>query len=145
MNFLEYWKYAVSSWKHDMEKAGLIDKNISYEKAEEEVKKFFPKGIHTPGHHIMQILDCEEKVGFIWFEIRERGGIKEAYLWDIIINENYRGKGYGKAAMTSLEEFAKKEGAERISLNVFGSNTIARNLYAKMGYYEAAIMMIKYL
>lgn len=142
--FSAYWKYSVGSWKRDMDNAGLIEKGISYEKAEEYVKKFLPNGIDSPGHHLMHIVDDKETVGSIWFEIRDRG-VREAYLWDIIINENYRGKGYGTNAMRRLEQFIKKEGAERISLNVFGSNTVARNLYVKMGYHEAAITMIKYL
>ena len=142
--FPAYWKYSVDSWKRDMERAGLIEKDISYEKAEEQVKKFLPNGIDTPGHHLMHIMKSEETIGSIWFEIRQRGA-KEAYLWDIIIDENYRGKGYGRDTMARLEEFVKKEGAERISLNVFGSNAIARNLYVKMGYQDAAITMMKYL
>ena len=32
--FSAYWKYSVDSWKRDMEKAGLIETGISYEKAE---------------------------------------------------------------------------------------------------------------
>ena len=72
-------------------------------------------------------------------------GVKEAYLWDIIINENNKGKGYGKATMTKLEQFVKKEGVERMSLNVFGSNALVRNICSNMGYHEAAITMMKYL
>ncbi|MGC8515802.1 MAG: GNAT family N-acetyltransferase [Thermoplasmata archaeon] len=142
--FSAYWKYSVESWKRDMDEAGLIEKGISFEKAEEYVKKFLPNGIDTPGHHLMHIMDDEATIGSIWFEIRDKG-VREAYLWDIIINESYRRKGYGTGTMRRLEQFIKKEGAERISLNVFGSNTIARNLYVKMGYHEAAITMIKYL
>ena len=142
--FPAYWKYSVDSWKRDMERAGLIEKDISYEKAEEQVKKFLPNGIDTPGHHLMHLVERGETIGSIWFEIRQRGA-KEAYLWDIVIDENYRGKGYGRDTMARLEEFVKKEGAERISLNVFGSNAIARNLYVKMGYQDAAITMMKYL
>ncbi|MGC8505589.1 MAG: GNAT family N-acetyltransferase [Thermoplasmata archaeon] len=142
--FSAYWKYSVDSWKRDMDSAGLIEKGISYEKAEEYAKKFLPDGTDTPGHHLMHIMNDQETVGSIWFEIRDRG-VREAYLWDIIINENYRGKGYGTDAMRTLEQFIKKEGVERISLNVFGSNTVARNLYVKMGYHEAAVTMIKYL
>ncbi|MGC8563178.1 MAG: GNAT family N-acetyltransferase [Thermoplasmata archaeon] len=92
--FSAYWKYSVDSWKRDMRKAGLIDKDIPYEKAEEQVRKFLPNGMDTPEHYLMHILNGEETIGSIWFEIRYMG-VKEAYLWDIIIDEKYRGKGYG--------------------------------------------------
>lgn len=39
----------------------------------------------------MHILDGEETIGSIWFEIRYME-VKEAYLWETIIDEKYRGK-----------------------------------------------------
>ena len=83
-------------------------------------------------------------MGTIWYEIRDRV-MREAYLWDIFINEDRRGRGYGKETMSELEESARKEGARRIQLDVFGFNSVARNLYLKMGYLDAAITMTKYL
>ncbi len=47
--------------------------------------------------------------------------------------------------MSELEESARKEGAGRIKLDVFGFNSVGRNLYLKMGYLDAAITMTKYL
>ena len=47
--------------------------------------------------------------------------------------------------MRELEESVRKEGAGRIQLNVFGFNSVARNLYLKMGYQDAAVTMMKYL
>ncbi len=71
--------------------------------------------------------------------------MKGAYLWDIFINEDQRGKGYGKETMRELERTARKEGARRIQLNVFSFNFIARNLYLKTSYQDAAVTMMKYL
>lgn len=141
--FDEYWKHSVESWMKDMGKAGLIDSSISYEEAEGHVKKFIPEGIHTPGHHFMHIIANGDKIGTLWIEIRTKG-TTEAYLWDIFIENGYRGKGYGKDAMVKLDEFVKEKGAIKISLNVFGFNTVARSLYQKMGYQDAAITMLKY-
>ena len=53
--------------------------------------------------------------------------------------------GYGKETMRVLEESARKEGAGKIQLDVFGFNSVGRNLYLKMGYQDAAITMMKYL
>ena len=142
--FPEYWKYSVESWKYDMQKAGFIGEGMTYEEAEEQVRKFLPTGAETPGHYLMHIFKGRERVGDIWFEIRERG-LKDAYLWDIVIYDGNRGKGYGKESMKELEGFVKKEGAKRISLNVFGFNQVALNLYRTSGYHDAAITMMKYL
>ena len=44
-------------------------------------------------------------------------------------------------------EFAEREakalGIHRIELNVFGGNTVARNLYRSLGYVERAVQMGK--
>ena len=141
--FPEYWRYSIESGMHDMQRAGFFDKDMTYEEAEKHFKKYLPNGLKTPGHHIMHILNNGSVVGNIWFEIRS-GSLREAYLWDIIIFREYRGKGYGRQSMMELESFVKKEGVRRISLNVFPFNTVARNLYQTSGYQEAAITMMKY-
>ncbi len=143
-DFTDYWNYAVESWTIDMKRAGLIDKNTSLREADAQVRKFIPKGLKTPGHYFLYVFDKDTRVGKVWVEIRKRGEL-EAFLWDIAIDEKYRGKGYGKESMRLLEDFAKEKGAKKISLNVFGYNDIARNLYMKSGYREAAITMMKEL
>jgi ribosomal protein S18 acetylase RimI-like enzyme len=140
--FPEYWKYSIESGMHDMQKAGFFDRDMTYEEAEKQFRKYLPDGLKTPGHHIMHILNNDGVVGNIWFEIRNRS-VSEAYLWDIIIFKEHRGKGYGRQSMAELESFVKKEGVKQISLNVFPYNTVARNLYQTSGYKEAAITMLK--
>ena len=126
-----------------MQRAGLMKGGTTFEEAEMEIREFLPDGLSTEGHHIMNIKDNGEVVGTIWYETRD-GVMREAYLRDIFINEDRRGMGYGKEAMRVLEESVRKEGARRIQLNVFGFNSVGRNLYLKMGYLDAAITMMKY-
>ena len=89
------------------------------------------------------VMDSGEVVGTIWYEVGD-GVMREAYLWDIFINEDRRGKGYGKEAMKELVNIAIKEGVKSIQLNVSGFNAIAKNLCLKLGFQDTAIMM-KYL
>ena len=142
--FPDYWRYSVESWIRDMQRAGFLREDITLEEAEKEARKFIPSGLSTEGHHIMHIMNGNDAVGTIWYEIRDKA-MKEAYLWDILIDENQRGKGYGNEAMRELERTARKEGAGRIQLNVFGFNSTARNMYLKMGYRDAAITMMKHI
>ncbi len=144
-DFADYWRYAVDTWMRDMIKSGLIDKNITTEEAETEVHKFLPQGMNTPGHYFFNVVDNRENVGKVWIGIRTKGGTVEAFLWDIVIEEKHRGKGYGKDAMKLMEDFAREKGAKKIALNVFAYNDVARNLYRKTGYAESAITMIKNL
>ena len=45
--------------------------------------------------------------------------------------------------MLVAEELARAGGAVTLGLNVFAHNVVARNLYASLGYREAAIQMRK--
>lgn len=142
--FKQYWTYSVNSWKKNMVRAGLIDASVTYAEAEAQIRRFVPKGLKTPDHYFMYIVSDGRKIGSLWLEIRKKGGI-EAYLWDIILEEEYRGKGHGKDAMTRIQRFAREKGASKISLNVFAYNDVARNLYKKLGFQDVAITMLKYL
>jgi ribosomal protein S18 acetylase RimI-like enzyme len=70
---------------------------------------------------------------------------RSLFIYDIHVDDAYRGRGYGKAAMLLAEEEARRRGIEHIALNVFGRNTVARRLYLSLGYAENAIAMSKSL
>ena len=52
----------------------------------------------------------------------------------INVEENFRAQGYGYLIMLKVEEIARKHNVEKITLNVFAFNTVARGLYEKLGY-----------
>ena len=73
-------------------------------------------------------------------------GLEDArWIYDIEIDDEHRGRGLGRAALTLAEEHAASTGARTLGLNVFGQNTVARGLYASAGYRETAIIMSKAL
>jgi RimJ/RimL family protein N-acetyltransferase len=45
--------------------------------------------------------------------------------------------------MELADRLAREHGARSIGLNVFAHNTVARTLYASLGYDEAAVVMRK--
>jgi ribosomal protein S18 acetylase RimI-like enzyme len=72
--------------------------------------------------------------------------VPDQYLYnilDIIIEPESRGKGYGKLAMSALEEKVKGLDISRIALNVFGHNKTARKLYESLGYETVSSTMMK--
>ena len=56
-----------------------------------------------------------------------------------------RGKGYGRALLRAAERETARHGVRTIGLNVFGPNTVARNLYESAGYEVASLQMHKEL
>ena len=65
------------------------------------------------------------------------------WVWDVMIDEQFRGQGFGRQAMTLAETLARREGALTIGLNVLGHNHVARELYASLGYTVTAMQMRK--
>ena len=55
------------------------------------------------------------------------------------------GKGYGRAAMTALEDEVRALGYDTIGLNVWGGNEVARGLYRSLGWAEESVHMRKSL
>jgi ribosomal protein S18 acetylase RimI-like enzyme len=112
-------------------------------KSEEDHAAILPQGLETPGHWIFVVEAGDEPVGVLWLAERPHGRDKECYIYNIEIREAHRGKGFGRAAMQLAEAEARSHGLPRIALNVFGGNTVARNLYRSLGYAESAVHMAK--
>lgn len=89
------------------------------------------------------IFQDQQLVGMIWIAKTSTTNPDQGYIFDFIIYEPHRGKGYGKQAMKEIEIIAKELGMNKIGLHVFGHNTIARGLYEKLGYEITNINMMK--
>ena len=67
------------------------------------------------------------------------------WLYEIELDEAARGRGLGREAMIEFEARARDLGAEKLALNVFGGNEVARSLYRSLGYVEESVQMGKRL
>jgi GNAT superfamily N-acetyltransferase len=67
------------------------------------------------------------------FGVIEKGFVG---LCDIIVNEEFRGKGYGKEIVGSILAKAIENGAKKAYLSVVNNNVIAKTLYKKIGFQE---------
>ncbi len=82
-----------------------------------------------------------EPAGDLWLAEREETMEPCLFVYDIHLDEECRG--YGRAAMLFAEEEARRRGIDRVALNVFGGNEVARGLYRSLGYEENAVAMSK--
>lgn len=106
-------------------------------KVERDVAHILPQGLATASTWIWAAEDDGRVVGTVFVGIRDGG----AWLYDITIVEGERGKGYGRAAMTALEDEVRALGHDTIALNVWGGNDIARGLYRSLGWAEESVHM----
>ncbi len=66
-------------------------------------------------------------------------GKKYYFIWRFMIDKKYQGKGYGKEALKLALDFIKTYPAgpaEYVTLSYERTNTAAKSLYAKFGFYE---------
>jgi len=142
--FIEHGK---AEYARDMvENAGLSPERAQT-KTDHDWGHLLPNGRIPSGHRIYVVEDERgQRVGDLWFAERTTdfdGNF--AFVYSIEIAAEFRGRGYGRETMELLEDEVRAAGLERISLNVFGGNEVARSLYRSLGYSETAVMMRKEL
>ena len=121
---------------------GLVEHlGMAAERAEAKVARdvdhVLPQGLATPDTWIWAVEEEGRVVGTVFVGLRDGG----AWLYDVTIAEDERGKGYGRAAMTALEDEVRALGHDTIGLNVWGQNEVARGLYRSLGWAEESVHM----
>lgn len=107
-----------------------------------QTQSLLPQGARTPAHYLWNVVDdTDGVVGNLWVFVDESK--RRAFIYDIEMAEAHRGKGYGERTLALLDDHMRALGIQRIALNVFASNTVARHLYDKVGYYPVATTMQK--
>jgi len=56
------------------------------------------------------------------------------YIYDVYVNENFRGNGFGKQIMNLAHDVSKQEGFNYCTLITHRENNTAQNLYKNLGY-----------
>jgi ribosomal protein S18 acetylase RimI-like enzyme len=107
--------------------------------------RLVPSGPETAGHHLFTVHDAETavKVGWLWFEVRDDGLSRTAFLSDILIFDEYQRQGYGTACLAEFDNQARSLGIRRVRLHVFGHNMEAKKLYERCGYQVTDCFMAK--
>ena len=124
-------------------RAGSWEPSEALKKSRKEHEQLLPDGLASKNQHLFTIVDenTSAKVGSLWVKIQG----KRAFIYDFIIAEALRGKGYAKQALVALDELLKSMRVETVGLHVFRDNLIARALYKKMGFQTTGNYMRKAL
>lgn len=105
-----------------------------------------PNGVRTEGQTLLIAEDAADarRVGLLWFG-PSTDDASTAWIYDITVDEDRRGQGWGRAIMRAFEGEARARGYARAGLNVYADNAIARRLYESLGYTETARQLHKQL
>jgi ribosomal protein S18 acetylase RimI-like enzyme len=126
----------------DMVRAG-IDRAVAQAKADKDLPQLLPDGLATPDHYMYAIEDEGRFAGYLWLCDRDGELGHSLFVYAVEVDDAFRGRGLGRAAMVFAEEEARRLGIDRVALNVFGGNAVARHLYLSLGYRETAVHMEK--
>jgi ribosomal protein S18 acetylase RimI-like enzyme len=129
----------------ELHESTAVTLEAAREESRESMVRSFPGGLIAPGEQIWFAEDAAgNRVGVLWLAHRAAGTPKEfAFICDIEVYEEYRGRGLGRRLLALAEEQTSALGVNSLRLNVFGQNEVARNLYRTQGFTETRVTMVK--
>jgi ribosomal protein S18 acetylase RimI-like enzyme len=142
--FEAFLERTIPEYAAEHVRAGNWTEADALEKSRKEFEDLLPLELNTPDNFLYTLYEGEEAIGIIWVKVKPKPS-KSGFIYDVFIDEKYRGKGYGKTLMLLLEEKAREMGLASLELHVFGSNTVARKLYETIGYETTNVLMSKKL
>lgn len=142
---------AVAEYANDHARAGSMPADRALEMAEKQFTDLLPDGPETRDHHLLVPESDGAAIGVLWLYLpgdipgATADGRQSAFVYDVEVAREMRGRGFGRAVMLAAERYARERGATSMRLHVFGENLVARRLYESLGYTATNISMAKSL
>lgn len=147
MNESEYAAWladTIPSYAADKIAAGQWAEDEALERSSKEYAELLPQGLATADNHLFSIVDAEGgAVGVLWFAVKNKFNARIAYVFDVSVVPARQRQGHASRAFVALEDKVRELGLSGIALHVFGHNTGAQDLYAKLGYRATNISLFK--
>ena len=144
--FVHYRAAAVAGYAKENVDSGRWPAGGAIERSLADFAESLPQGVNTPDNYLFEIKAGEDgqSVGYIWFAVVEKNGLRSAFVYDVQIKPEFRRKGHAEAAFNALEPLVLKLGLSSIGLHVFSQNTGAQSLYRKLEYGATSVNMQKH-
>jgi ribosomal protein S18 acetylase RimI-like enzyme len=144
--FVTYLDWAIDDYAAELERNGKATGEAAQVASRASYDSLLPDGLATLGHTLLVATDPNggERVGVLWFGPSTDDSAM-SWIYDIMVDEEKRGRGWGRAIMRAFEGEARARGFARAGLNVYGDNHVARRLYESLGYVETARQLHKEL
>jgi GNAT superfamily N-acetyltransferase len=120
----------IADYAKDKIRVGHWSETEALELSKEALDNILKDGVETPNHYLLNAIDNEEKIGFVW--MNEING--EIFVNDTCIFEEFQEKKYEKKFIEMIEEKANKLDIKRINIHSYGYNEKNIEVYKKMGY-----------
>ena len=131
---INYFKEILADSKVMLSQAHELNSTI------EEYGNWIRNSNNSPSRLILLAVYGIDIIGMIDFENGKRERNSHAGIFGMSVQKHWRGKGIGKALLTSLLDWAEaSDTIEKVCLSVFANNYIALNLYEKFGFEKEGI------
>ncbi|MDH2906141.1 MAG: GNAT family N-acetyltransferase [Methanomassiliicoccales archaeon] len=143
--FDDYLNDSIRNYAAEKVRAGTWTEAGADVLSKEAFDQLLPQGLDTEHQHLYSIVDeaSRNKVGMVWIGVKDRSPVPGAWIWDIIIYEQYRRRGYATETLHALDRLLQTMNIDSLSLHVFGHNAGALSLYEKNGFRPTDITMTK--
>ncbi|WP_323686849.1 GNAT family N-acetyltransferase [Listeria welshimeri] len=140
----DFLSVAIIDYAKDKVEAGTWAAEEALANSKNSFNKLLYDGITTPNEYLYSIFN-DQKIGYLWFHVDEKQTGKNAFIYDFVIFEAFRGEGFGTKTLDALDILAKEMKINKIELHVFAHNKTALGLYNKVGFESTDITMAKHL
>src|ERR1700688_5188332 len=91
--------------------SGALSRAAAEEQARREDAELLPQGLDTPGQLIFRLDVENQPVGWLWLSLQHPlGDVGVGFIYNIVVDETFRGRGYGRETMRLPEEEGKRKG-----------------------------------
>ena len=145
--YSHYMDAAVAGYAADNVASGRWPAKGATARSQADFTDSLPQGLTTPDNFLFEIKAGADgpTVGYLWFAIVEKNGIRSAFVYDVEVLAPFRRQGHARAAFEALEPIVRGLGLDRIGLHVFAHNPGAQALYSRLGYAVTSVNMQKQL
>ena len=137
LDYSRFLKWLVDDLAADIERADHLSRYQAERDASAQLDQLLTDVLRTHGHTFQSIRSVEvssSPVGWLWFGPRSLSGEQAMWLYEIVVFEEHRRRGYGSSALSAVEDRARAAGLGRVALHVFEHNHEAIEFYRTAGY-----------
>lgn len=140
-----YLGYFIPDYAAEISANYGLSSDDAIAQATREIADDLPNGPETEGQTLVCILDVqggeEAVVGYLWYRADSATG--SAFINDFYVFPHFQGKGYGKAALSTLQTVLADAGIQHLRLRVAANNERAKHVYESAGFRLTGFNMTK--
>src|SRR4051794_32722287 len=119
----------VRDYADELHAAGMT-RDAADERSRTQTAELMPDGVVSAGQAFFTAWVDDVPVGHLWLSTER----PMAFVYDIVVREDQRRKGFGAAIMNAGALWSREHGHHALGLNVFAHNPGARALYESLGF-----------